>query len=55
MIQDFEHIPDYRQRLLYNGRELDDDRTLSYYHICMNSILSLERRNKFQVAVKTLT
>jgi len=55
MIQDAERILLNRQQLLYNGRELDDDYTLSYYHIGMDSILSLNWANKYQVIVKMLT
>ena len=43
-IQDTEGIPTNEQRLIFEGRHLEDGRTLSDYNISANSILNLIRR-----------
>ncbi|KAF8594412.1 ubiquitin-domain-containing protein [Ceratobasidium sp. AG-I] len=45
-IQDFEGIPPEQQRLIYSGRQLEDGRTLSNYHITFGSTIDLVLRTR---------
>lgn len=40
-IQDYEGIPPYKTRLIYNGIQLEDERTLSDYEIENEEIIHL--------------
>ena len=54
-IQEEMGIPPYLQRLIFEGRQLEDCRVLHHYNIQTQSTLQLLRRKTTQIFIKTLT
>lgn len=59
-MQEKEGIPPHQQRLIFAGKELENDRTLAYYGIQNQSILHItlwveSARETIEISIKTLT
>ena len=50
-VENFEGIPPDHQRLIFAGRELEDDKTLNDYNIQKNSIVHLAIKVNYELCV----
>eukprot|EP01102_Stenamoeba_stenopodia_P020959 TRINITY_DN8330_c0_g1_i1.p1 TRINITY_DN8330_c0_g1~~TRINITY_DN8330_c0_g1_i1.p1 ORF type:complete len:445 (-),score=151.78 TRINITY_DN8330_c0_g1_i1:187-1521(-) len=44
MYQDSEGVPTQQQRLIYHGRQMEDDKSLSYYRVAPNTVIHVVLR-----------